>query len=127
MVNKFLSEGLTGKSQLWRYIVTLVLTLIVGSIVISIIDILQMVLGLPLRLTSICQSDIYLTFISALLSFGVYSLFLLIFIKALHRRDAMSIVNIVETAKAVKTVKASELNVLEKFLLGLKDLGGIDF
>ncbi|MGL6298468.1 MAG: lysostaphin resistance A-like protein [Methanobacteriaceae archaeon] len=120
MANKFLSEGLTGKSQLWRYIVTLALTLIVGSILISIIDILLMVLGLPLRLTSISQSDIYLTLISVLLSFGVYSLFLLVFIKVLHKRDAMSIVNIVETAKTAKTAKIYGVKCIGKVFNRLK-------
>jgi membrane protease YdiL (CAAX protease family) len=106
MTNKFLNNVKQGKNNFWRYLVTFIMGFGVAEFIaifflIFFIVFQQAFMG-NLSFDSVFhivenyESDMVVYFISIFFSFLISTIFLLVFLEVLHKRNAMSLVNIVE-------------------------------
>ena len=93
MRNKFLDNAKHGKNDFWRYLVTSLMSFGVAEFVAA----FYLVIFIVFQQVLIGNySDMVVYFIIIFFSFSVFTIFLLIFLEFLHKRNVMSLVNTVE-------------------------------
>jgi len=94
MKNKFLSNVNVGKNNLWRYVVTSVMSFGISEFVATFYSIIFAIIYQLLM--GNYGYDMVIYFIIIFFSFGASAIFLLVFLEFLHKRSIMSLVNAVD-------------------------------
>ncbi|MCL2115902.1 MAG: CPBP family intramembrane metalloprotease [Methanobrevibacter sp.] len=94
MTNKFLDNAKQGKNNFWRYALTTVMSFGVAQF----ISLFYLIIFLAFQLVLIGDSDFdkIFYFISIFFSFSIPTIFLLVFLEVLHKRNIRSLINTVD-------------------------------
>jgi membrane protease YdiL (CAAX protease family) len=111
MINDYLENVQYGKNSLWNYIVAILFTLIVGTIISSMLLIGAILIGIiPLNLfnsllsngsSSFLNLDLGFVFTTSFISFFSYLIALAMALKYVHKRDFMTLINTTKRNKNV--------------------------
>jgi hypothetical protein len=93
MSNKFLDNVKQGKNDFWRYLITSIMSFGVAQFVTVFYIIIF--IAFQIALVGNLESEMVNFFIIMFFSFSISSIFLLILLEVLHKRNVMSLVNTV--------------------------------